>query len=291
MKTFSKALPSCLLTFAVFGLSGCPDPVNQLPGTEEVGTEDDDDTTEGEDDIGATGDTEEGNTMFIPDVDDDGGTGGPTCDPWAQDCPEGEKCVAYADDGGGVWNSNKCVPVMGDGAAGDDCTWNGILEATDSCDAGTVCWDVQDLDGELIGVCTPFCDGTVDDPICGPESECLIANEGTINLCIETCDPLLQACSDGLGCYWGGNNFQCIFQSGSNIPTGDPCGFINDCEPSNFCAAAEALPSCNGSACCAAFCDLSDPVCPIQGTECAPFFEEGQEIPGLEDVGLCIQPG
>ena len=36
------------------------------------------------------------------------------CDPYAQDCPEGEKCVPYASTGSD-WNANKCVAIMGDG--------------------------------------------------------------------------------------------------------------------------------------------------------------------------------
>src|SRR5690606_441875 len=35
------------------------------------------------------------------------------CDPFEQDCPEGEKCVAYASTGGN-WDANKCVPINGD---------------------------------------------------------------------------------------------------------------------------------------------------------------------------------
>lgn len=213
------------------------------------------------------------------------------CDPFMQDCPEEEKCVPYSGDGG-PWNANKCVPVMGSGSEGDPCTYGGIVEATDDCDAGTHCWDVMDVDGMSIGVCTPFCGGTPDDPICEPGTSCLIANDGSINLCIATCDPLLQECDDGLACFWANNGFNCIFTAG-DIMDGLPCGYINDCAAGLICLDATTLPSCDGSACCGSFCDASDPdaACPVGGTECTPFFEEGMAPPTYEDVGVCIVPG
>ncbi len=30
---------------------------------------------------------------------------------WAQDCPEGEKCMPWANDGGGSWNATRCSPL------------------------------------------------------------------------------------------------------------------------------------------------------------------------------------
>ncbi len=36
------------------------------------------------------------------------------CDPWQQDCPEGNKCVSYQ-------GEYKCVPVLGDQAPGEPC--------------------------------------------------------------------------------------------------------------------------------------------------------------------------
>jgi hypothetical protein len=210
------------------------------------------------------------------------------CDPFAQDCPDGEKCVPYASSGG-VWDANKCVPVTGDGAPGDPCTWGGIVEATDDCGADSICWDVMDVDGQLIGVCTPLCPGTADMPECDPGSSCLIAYDGSVTLCLADCDPLAQECGDGLGCFWDGYGFHCIFTT-DDIPTGEPCSYINDCAPGNLCADAAALPACDGQACCAAYCELSDPVCAVMGTECIAFFEEGLAPLGYENLGVCAIP-
>jgi hypothetical protein len=211
------------------------------------------------------------------------------CDPWMQDCPAGEKCVPFSNDGG-PWNANRCVQIKGDGQPGDTCSWDGISEGSDSCGADSHCWDVMEVDGQLQGVCTPFCQGTADNPLCGPNTSCLIANEGSINLCVTTCDPLAQDCGPGLGCFWATNAFQCIFTAGE-IMGGEPCGFINDCAPGHLCTAADVLPGCNGSACCTPFCDLLEPQCGDPATECSAFFEEGMSPPGYESVGVCVMPG
>ena len=71
------------------------------------------------------------------------------CDSFEQDCPEGEKCVPYGSTGGN-WDANKCVPVMGDQEPGEPCWWGGVVEATDNCDETSACWDVWDVDGELV---------------------------------------------------------------------------------------------------------------------------------------------
>ncbi len=108
---------------------------------------------------------------------------------------------------------------------------------------------------------------------------------------LETCDPLLQDCGARMGCFFDQANdgFFCI-SSTQDIPTGEPCGFVNDCAPGNICWAADMLPFCNGSGCCAAFCDLTDPTCSVMGTECVSFYPEGMAPPGFEDVGVCILP-
>jgi hypothetical protein len=46
-----------------------------------------------------------------------------------QDCPEGEKCVAFAS-AGDDWDATKCVPVTGSQAADEPCSYGGMVEAT-----------------------------------------------------------------------------------------------------------------------------------------------------------------
>jgi hypothetical protein len=208
------------------------------------------------------------------------------CDPFAQDCPEGEKCVPYSSTGGN-WDANKCVPVTGEGAPGDACTWGGIVEATDDCGADSICWDVMDVEGTLIGVCRAFCTGSADAPVCDPGSSCVIANDGSVTICLPHCDPLVQDCTEGLACYWTGTDFFCIFTT-QDIPTGEPCRYINDCAAGNVCVEAASLPSCAGAACCASFCDLAAPICAAMGTQCVAHFEQGMAPVGYENLGVCL---
>lgn len=222
-------------------------------------------------------------TVFVPLEDF---VNGQPCDPFVQDCPEGEKCVPYADRSG-TWDSNKCVSVDGDGQPGEPCTYGGVVEATDDCDATSHCWETQEVDGQLVGICRAFCGGTFDNPMCAEGTACLIANQGNINLCLPTCDPIQQDCPDGQACTWGSTEFFCFVtqQDGS---LGDPCD-MSECGPGLMCAMAEVLPECDASACCGQFCSLSAPVCDWVGTECVSFWE-GEPVPGYEDVGFCVVP-
>jgi hypothetical protein len=214
-------------------------------------------------------------------------TGIHDCDPWVQDCPSGEKCVAYSTTGGN-WDANRCVAINGDGQQGDSCTYSGTVESIDDCGADSFCWNVDD---EGVGVCTSLCEGDANNPVCEPDQGCTIANNGAINLCLQSCDPLLQDCEAGSVCFYDfGGDFVCTF-AGGEILTGGTCGFINDCAPGNVCLGAEALPECDGATCCGAFCSLGDPACGTAGTECTPFFEEGTAPPAYVDIGVCIVPG
>jgi hypothetical protein len=241
---------------------------------------------DGDGDGAGDGDGDGDGATFVPEND---GAVSPTCDPFLQDCADGEKCVPYQSVGD-TWDSNKCVEVKGNGAEGDSCIYDGKEAGTDDCDAQTLCWMTQIVDGEEIGVCTPFCEGNANNPICDPGLSCGISNGGSINMCVPNCDPLLQDCTEGNGCYWANTQFLCIHET-DNIAEGEPCGYINDCAPGNLCASAESLPSCAGASCCTGWCDLGDASCQIAGTECAAFFAEGEAPPGLDHVGVCVIPG
>ena len=285
----SVALSSLLC----FACAGDKEATDDSTSAEEVADETADEagTEAGTEGNEAPSDETADSNPFIPDDEDIPGTAN-SCDPFMQDCPDGEKCVPYASSGG-TWDANKCVTVTGDGATGDSCVYGGASSGTDDCDEENVCWNALDVDGQLIGTCFPFCTGGADNPVCADaDQSCRIVNDGTIAVCLPNCDPLLQECEDGLGCYWSGGSqtFQCIITAGG-IPTGEPCGFNNDCNPGHFCAAAEALEMCNGSACCATFCDTADSPGPCAAPlECVAFFEEGTAPPMYETLGLCILP-
>jgi hypothetical protein len=215
-----------------------------------------------------------------------------SCDVWMQDCPEGQKCVPYSNDGSTTWNDYKCVDIAGDQAPGEPCTWGGFGAATDDCDATSVCFDVEEIDGQLVGTCYAQCTGSPADPMCDPGSNCAIAGDGVLVLCITSCDPLLQDCEPGLGCFWVNDEFSCV-PTTEDIPTGQPCGFANDCAAGSQCAEAGSLPECNGASCCTAYCDLAvgDAGCVAQpGTVCAAFYPVDMAPAGYENVGVCVLP-
>jgi hypothetical protein len=273
----------CLLLVAV--ATACSPGKDERPTLDGV-----DDTSAAEASDTASTDAEEtsggGTTTtgsFVPDMPE---VTESQCDPWAQDCPEGEKCVAY-ESAGNSWDANKCVPVMGEGVEGDECTYDGAVAGTDSCAVGHMCYYAN---AEGIGTCIPQCTGTgMVDASCPAGFNCSISNEGSMILCVYDCNPLLQDCAPaGTGCFWDGALFNC--DPAGDITEGQPCGYINDCAPGQICLDAPALPNCAGSACCAAYCDLEDPVCQIAGTECVTFWDEGGPLPGFENVGICVKP-
>jgi hypothetical protein len=246
---------------------------NANPSTSETDTSDSD-----TDDS----DTNETSLSFVPITE----MGGCECDPFAQDCPDGEKCVPYASTGDG-WDANKCVPVTGDQVTGEACTYGGLIEATDDCDETGIC---VDRDGDMLGTCHAFCMGTADQPECPDNLLCEIAKYGSAALCVEQCHPLLQDCEPPLACFWDDTGFHCL--TAGDWPTGEPCDYVNDCPPGNMCVEAMLLPSCDGEACCTSICEvgLDENLCLLPGSECVPFFEEGAAPEGLEQVGLCLAP-
>jgi hypothetical protein len=243
--------------------------------------------TSSTDDGSTTSDTSE--SSIIPPYDQSWDSG---CDPFEQDCPDGEKCVPYSSTGGSSWDDNKCVTVLGSQATGEPCTFGGIVEATDDCDATGFCWNAQEVDGELLGTCHSFCGGSLDTPECPDGSECVISSDPVVTLCIPWCDPVAQDCDDGLGCYWTGTAFNCAWTADPpGIPLGQPCRFANACEAGSLCVDASMMPDCAGTGCCGSYCGLSlgDAQCDaVPGTLCVPFWEQGMAPAGYEDVGICI---
>ena len=252
-------------------------------------------STSGNDPDGSTSngepETSGGSNSFIETP--DGGTVTVECDVWAQDCPAGEKCMPWSNDGT-AWNATKCTPLDPNPAqVGDECTVEGSgTSGVDNCALASMCWGVDPETNT--GTCVSFCTGSEANPSCdNPSTTCSITNGGSLILCLPTCDPLAQTCVEGQGCYGWGETFLCMGGHGHAAP-GEPCEFVNACEPGSYCASAADLSGCQGaSGCCAPFCDVNavDP-CPgaAEGVECVPWFHEGQVHPSLENVGGCVGP-
>lgn len=220
----------------------------------------------------------------------DGG-GGPGCSIFEQDCPTGEKCMPWANDGGGTWNSTRCSPVVDNpDGVGDPCVAEGSgTRGSDSCDFGSMCWNLDP--DTLEGTCVAFCIGSAESPTCADEfSSCSINSDGVLALCIPRCDPLLEDCAPGQACYPVLDGFQCVPDaSGGMGAPGDECQFINECGSGSFCADVSDVPGCEGSlGCCSSLCSLDDPMPPCSPEQvCVPWFDEGEAPPGYEFVGSC----
>ncbi len=215
---------------------------------------------------------------------------GNECDPKVQDCPDGEKCTAWANDGGNVWNANKCVPVTGTAVAGDACTVEGGgVSGIDDCDVGFIC---MYTDENNQGVCVAFCSGELGD--CDPGYVCAIYNDGVLPICLDACDPLLQDCPQGQACIDTPNGtFICFTDaSGQMGGLGDPCPVQdgeNACDPGFWCGMGAA--ECQSPKCCIPYCDLTEPSPCDPPNQCVSFYGDPNAAPPqYADVGVCIIP-
>jgi hypothetical protein len=221
---------------------------------------------------------------------DSGGGDDFECDPWAQDCPVGQKCAPWANDNGNTWNGTHCVDVVPNpGSVGQSCTvFGGAATGEDTCTIGAMCWDV---DAEtLMGTCIALCSGSPDNASCPGTTICVIVNSGALPLCLPDCDPIAQDCPGGHGCYPVNEGFVCAPDaSGNSGSYGDSCANVNACDPSLGCIDGQLVPGCISAGCCSPFCDLNGATCPA-GTDCLAWFEEGQAPPGFSHVGVCASP-
>ncbi|MEZ4449311.1 MAG: ribulose phosphate epimerase [Nannocystaceae bacterium] len=307
----SAALGLCGLALAGAGCSGKDPAVTATDGETQGGTTAEDTTgssggttstgsTDGTTGTGtgtATGTTtgtssstsETGHVFLVP-MDTPGGS---QCDPSLQDCPRGEKCTAVSMVEGEPWGTNVCVTVNGDGALGDPCdVQGGKYTGVDNCDLGFICL-LTDADGHD-GTCIEFCDGNMLCPQSG--AECAVYNSGSLPICLANCDPLVQDCEDGQGCYpsAGGNSFIC-FKTSVDVGEGgqgDGCTYVNQCQPGLMCVAVDSLTGCSDpSGCCTPFCSVREGNAPCNpGEDCVPYFADGEAPPQYVDVGVCVIP-
>jgi len=228
---------------------------------------------------------------------DTGGQGG-ECSIWEQDCPEAEKCVPWSLEDDLVPDDIRCCPeVSNPGVPGDECVVQDYFgSCIDDCIEGSLCLD---LDGDSLGVCQPFCRGSAEQPICEIDEGCFIYFAG-VPFCFPRCDPLVQDCPAGQGCYpgeeaVGGTDFLCMPTIGS-AALGEYCWLLSNCDPGLICVTPEFFPGCDGLVgCCTTMCDTSepDPCTAIDpALECVSWYVGGQQppSPNLANVGACVIP-
>lgn len=224
--------------------------------------------------------------------DPDGGGEAFECDPMVQDCPAGQKCMWWANDGGSAWNATRCSPIAPNpDDVGEPCEIEvSGTSGLDSCVLGSMCWDVDPKTGE--GTCVSLCTGSESHPTCA-DPEMLCTGRGPY-LCLPTCCPIEQDCEEGDACYPIGDRFSCAPDASGDLGSyGDPCEFINVCNPGLLCLGASSIPDCQGSAgCCTAYCEVGSTSCSLlhPDLECMAWYDEDHAPPGLENTGACTLP-
>lgn len=236
-------------------------------------------------------------SLTAPDTfEPDGGEGPIECDQFLQNCPRGTKCMPWANDGGSDWNATRCSTVADDPRhAGEACAVvDSAVSGIDDCDGASMCWNVDPE--TLIGTCVPFCTGSEVAPVCANTCDaCSIDGGGLPVLCLPGCDPLADDCARGEECVPLEGHFVCSPDaSGDAGAIGEPCEYVNVCDPGLVCADADSVPDCaDAVGCCVPFCDAAaTDVCDalLTGTTCVPWYGEGMQPEGCTSsiVGACI---
>lgn len=219
------------------------------------------------------------------------------CDPWEQDCPEGQKCSLHSNSrlGNGTW----CVPVVPDPVGtGEVCHALGEdYDGFDDCAKGAVCLT---LCGDGTGRCVELCGGTLPSPTCPPGTECVAIEhfDPTPALCFTPCSVLAQDCPPSETClpdFGGAPVFYCARDcSGDGGQAFDACSLYAECDPGLICTSGLAKECFEEPDCCTAFCDVSlvPDVCPGEGQECVPMFDASDPSvpPESLEVGFCMLP-
>lgn len=213
-----------------------------------------------------------------------------------QACPPGQKCTLVTVNEQ-PWTASGCVPAQPDGGGFNaPCkvlTPDEPFSGLDDCAIGFVCVNF-DKTGEG-GDCVEICDEDDECPNTnGGDAFCAIGRSSPLGICSALCDPLIQDCPAGQGCYgdsgWPG--FLCIKsapQDGSG-EDGSPCEFTNACAAGFSCVMASQVEGCDPgkSGCCTPYCTVGDEAACAPSEGCVPFYEEPPV--GLEKVGVCMIP-
>jgi hypothetical protein len=249
------------------------------PGPGQTVTSSPDPSTQGADQ-GASSESSGGGFLMPP----DGGVVG-QCDPYAQDCPKDEKCTSYVmTPGQETVDATKCVPVIGDDLWGEPCE---RMTDNDTCAAGFFC--MTDVSGHTgTGSCLEYCSPGIP---CVFGGQCFGFNDGALPVCEVLCDPILQDCPAGQGCYAAFDNFVCAMPGvGDGLGNdGDPCATIQGCNPGLICRGGTAGCDMDGS-CCTPVCEISGlpEQCVEPSEDCIAALDDPP--PGLVDVGYCGVP-
>lgn len=216
------------------------------------------------------------------------------CTPLADDCPQDERCMPWANDGGDAWNSTRCSPIDPQAAAiGEPCSVEGnAVSGIDSCGLDAMCWGVDAK--TLMGTCRAMCAPTDDTPdaTCEADQQCVAFNEGQLPICVPPCNPLAETpCEDpGEICRFTEQGMHCLpEQGGIVVGSGMQCGGEPGCDP-GFACLSDPFVNCEAGECCTPFCDLDDPTANDQCAAIDPSMECLPAVDRTSNVGVCAMP-
>lgn len=214
------------------------------------------------------------------------------CELHEQNCPEGQKCSVVAMSADDLFQGTfQCVPLHPDPvpphAACD--VFGDPADGTDNCELGSICLFPDDAG---IGECFAFCN-FASRMICPAGDFCIGATcqSCTWSFCDSPCDLLDPAtCNPGDVCSPAGDIWTCTFDASGDLGQhGDPCMFVNSCDPGHACVDSQLTADCGGDGCCAAACDLTAPDCPA-ATTCKPWYADGTApTDELAELGVCVE--
>lgn len=214
----------------------------------------------------------------------------PDCDPFGQDCPVGQKCVPWDEQGGNTWNGARCVEITGDGAPGDPCTApEGPVAGVDDCALGSICWNV---DEQNHGVCVAQCLGSVEAPTCPPKHGCILYAELYLDLCFPSCFPAPDDCPEDRICIPYQQSFFCEEKGPEpGAQTNESCS-ASRCAKGLACLdASDASSACDDfpdGSCCQPYCEFPGGTCPNPDQQCLPWHDPMWFVPpGYENLGYC----
>jgi hypothetical protein len=183
------------------------------------------------------------------------------CDFAAQNCPDGLACDPY----------NECVdPPSNPQLQGEPCTVDEDPSSLQgNCDVGLYCLGDTLGDGIDDGVCMAYCgDGSLG-VVCPDGLSC-----GALGVCAVDCDPLLQDCEPGWGCFPALSSGAGSCLAAGELGLFEPCSLfdIGSCAPGLVCESNQVFEGCGGwfEGCCTRMCDpdAANPGCPAELPNC-----------------------
>lgn len=202
------------------------------------------------------------------------------CETWADECPDGMKCIPFSSQESDYFDSQGCFPMASEAAGlGGACESLDLSEnILDTCEKHMFCWGL---------VCEPLCQGTPQSLVCPSGFACATINR--LAVCLPTCDPRLPCPESGDTCVASvGGVFECV-ERHAEQELFSSCADDEECVLGTFCGYSFMADECfqDISRCCIAYCDTDQPFCPGAGQQCQPYGGLPNDIPEYQNLGYC----